>query len=83
MRPRRTPSCNVVYELAGGNEDNSLWVNKTTMEETGEPVIASTWVPSEEERQQIAEGANVQLIVWGEAQPPVAVATTDEELGKG
>lgn len=77
MRPRRTPSSNKVYRLVGGNEDNDLWVQAGPMEGTNEPVIASTWELSPEERQEIADGA-----VWGTAQPPVAVVTTDEPLGK-
>lgn len=80
MRPRRTHSSNKVFRLGAGNEDNDLWVQLGEID--GEVVIASTWEPSEDERREIAEGANVQLIVWGAGHPPVAIATTGEALGK-
>lgn len=83
MRPRRTPSSNKVFRLMGGNEDNDLWVRQTLMEGTNEPVIVSTWEISAKEREEIAAGANVELIIWGTEQPPVALVPTDEKLGSG
>lgn len=79
MRPRRTHLSNQVFRLAGGNEDNDLWV-------TGEssdlgPVIRSTWEPTDDERTAIAAGENIELVVWGDGHPPVAVHTTGVALG--
>lgn len=82
MRPRRTPSSNKVFRLVGGTEDNDLWV-RLDVDEHEQPVICSTWEPTDEERQAIAEGENVELIVWGRGTPPVALRTTPETLGKG
>lgn len=82
MRPRRTHRSNATYVLEGGNEDNDLWVERTTMEGSDDPIIASVFVPTDEEREAIARGENVKLLIWGTAQPPVAVITTDEPLGK-
>lgn len=81
MKPRRTPSSNTVFSLPGGTEDNDLWVRRDVL--AGEPVICSVWVPTDEERAAIAGGANIELIVWGEGTPPVALRTTPEQPGRG
>lgn len=81
MKPRRTHSSNQVYRLAGGTEDNDLWVRRS-QPEGEETILYSTWEPNTEERAAIAAGANIQLAVWGPEHPPVAVGTTDEPLGK-
>jgi hypothetical protein len=45
-------------------------------------VICSVWEPTAGEREAIAPGANIELIVWGTGTPPVAMTTTDAPLGK-
>lgn len=82
MKPRRTPSSNKVYRLPGGTEDNDLWVRVDRHAETGDAVVCSTWELSEDERDEIASGANVELVIWGLAVPPVAMHTTDEPLDR-
>lgn len=82
MKPRRTHDSNRVYRLAGGNEDNDLWVMETfDSENPAVTVILSVWEPTDAERALIAAGANVELAVWG-GQPPVAVQVTEVPLGK-
>lgn len=81
MRPRRTPQSNSVFRLPGGTEDNDLWVEKGQID--GEAVIRSLWVPTEEERRAIAEGANLELVTWGAGTPPVSLATTGKRPGRG
>jgi hypothetical protein len=81
MNPRRTPSSNQVFRLPGGTEDNDLWVRRDHHED-GSPLIRSTWELSDQEREEITAGANVELIVWGAGTPPVALRTTDEPLGR-
>lgn len=81
MRPRRTPYSNQVFRLAGGTEDNDLWVERTTS--AGEPIIRSVWELDADERRKVAEGHNIYLIVWGNGTPPVALGVTDDELGRG
>jgi hypothetical protein len=77
IKPRRTHLSNVVWELPGGTEDNSLWAYNT---EDGQ--VISTWVPTDEQRARIAEGANIDLHVWG-GMPPVALLVNDRTpLGK-
>jgi hypothetical protein len=80
VKPRRTHESNGVFRLEGGTEDNDLWVtrNVTTRDE---PVICSVWEPTEDERRRLAEGANVELVVWGTATPPVAMHLTSVPLG--
>lgn len=80
MKPRRTVESNAVYCLVGGTEDNDLWVHQSL--EEGMPVIASVWEPTREERAAIADGANIELVVWS-AQPPVLLRTTNVQLGRG
>lgn len=95
MKPRRTPRSNKVFRLVGGTEDNDLWVETTTHEglpcitlhvhkglEDEHPVVTSTWELTPEERELIAAGQNIELTVWGEGTPPVALCVTDEPLGK-
>jgi hypothetical protein len=40
------------------------------------------WEPTPEEREAIANGENIRLIIWGKTILPVAIDTTDEALGK-
>lgn len=77
MKPRRTHTSNQVYRLAGGNEDNDLWVHIDEAQST----VSSVWELTAEDRALIAAGANVQLTVWG-GQPPVAMRVVDTPLGK-
>lgn len=81
MKPRRTVVSNRVFRLPGGTEDNDLWVY-ADIDTRGEPVIRSTWVPTEDERKAIAEGQNIELVVWGAGHPPVNMQLTDVPLGK-
>lgn len=78
MNTRRTHNSNFTFRLEGGTEDNDLWVHRD--EENG--LITSTWVPTDEERVAIANGENIELIVWGQGHPPVALRTTTVALGK-
>lgn len=93
MKPRRTWFSEKVLRLEGGTEDNDLWYriqpDATGGPHDGHPVVVTVWEPSEEERKRIAGGENVMLMVWGLkgpsgeiTQPPVAVSTTDEPLGR-
>lgn len=81
MRPRRTVESNQVFRLAGGTEDNDLWT-RVARDEDGLQVVISTWEPTDEERSAIAAGANIELCVWG-GQPPVSLAVTQVQLGRG
>lgn len=80
MKPRRTHFSNFTFVLDGGTEDNDLWVEATTSDQG--PCLKSVWEPTDEEREKIAKGENVYLVVWGEGHPPVALGVTDEPLGK-
>lgn len=81
MKPRRTIHSEKVYRLPGGNEDNDLWTYE--VEDTdSHPVTCSVWVPDDAERERIANGENIRLMIWGRGIPPVALDLTDEALGK-
>lgn len=81
MRPRRTHLSTNVYRLEGGTEDNDLWTTLYGPADGG-PAIGSTWEPTVAERAAIANGANIELLVFGDAQPPVNVRLSEYPLGK-
>jgi hypothetical protein len=81
VRPRRTYESVRAIGLEGGNEDNDLWVS-LKRDDNDYPIISSVWEPTDEERQQIAEGANIELLVWAIQTPPVAIDVTHVPLGK-
>lgn len=80
MKPRRTHLSNQVFRLPGGTEDNDLWVY-LDQHTDGSPLIRSCWVPTDEEREAIVAGANIELIVWGAGHPPVAMGVVRYPLG--
>lgn len=82
MRVRRTPSSNCVFALPGGTEDNDAWVTIGT-DDQGADVIRLTFELEPADRHRISRGDNIELIIWGRGMPPVAMQTTDEELGRG
>lgn len=80
MKPRRTVSSKHVLSLQGGNEDNDLWVAVSEADD-GTPVICSTWELTARERERIAAGENVELVVFGAAHPPVLLRLTNVSIG--
>lgn len=81
MRPRRTVRSNFTFVLAGGNEDNDLWA-ETGVDEDGFSTVATTWVPTDEERAAIAGGANIEVKLWSRTHPAIAVGTNTYPLGR-
>jgi hypothetical protein len=81
INPRRFKSATNVWRLEGGNEDNDLWALNEIDGALG-PTVTSVFVPTDEQRRQIADGVNIALTVLG-GQPPVILRLTDEPLGKG
>lgn len=77
MKPRRTPTTDVVYRHPQGNEDNDLWCQRV---EAG--LVRSVWVPDDDERKAISEGGNVELWIYNEPIPPVAMTVTKEQPGR-
>lgn len=74
MRPRRFPEANLVYELPGGNEDNSLWCERVQLGR-----IYSEWELTDDERQAIAAGARIWLQIWNEPIPPVSLGVVSRD----
>ena len=72
MRPRRVPTSTSVFRLAGGNEDNDLWVRKGSTD--GDPWIESVWELDEDERAAVAAGGTIELRTYGAGTPPVSLA---------
>lgn len=50
--------------------------------QAGRAVLASVWVPTDDERKAIANGSNIELVVWGSGHPPVGMGVTEVELFK-
>ena len=73
MKARRTTETNRCFVLPGGNEDNDLWV-QDAVDPGGHPVICSYWFPNDDEKQRIMNDEAIELIVWGNGHPPVALA---------
>lgn len=81
MKARRTHTSNTVYRLPGGTEDNDLWVTVYGPDEGG-PALGSVWVPTDDERQAIADGANIELVTFGTGTPPVALRIDNTPIGR-
>ncbi len=73
MKPTKTPLTNCIFKLPGGTDDNHLPV-QVAVDQEHRPVLVSVWAPTEDERQAIARGANIELCIWGAEQPPVSLA---------
>lgn len=79
MKPTKTPHTEVNFELEGGTPENDLPATVYDADRGG-PCFGSTWVPTDDERTQIALGANIELIVWGTRHPPVAIRLADYKV---
>lgn len=81
MKGIKTENSNHNFGPPNGHEDSvddlpCEWVE----DEEGNRVVRSVWKISDEERQMIANGANILLDLWWiGAFPPVAVGVTDEK----
>lgn len=80
MRAVQFPGATTVYKLPGGTEANDLWV------ETIGDVSVTEWVLSPAEREAIAVGGRVQLVIHSHILPAFGMAaivrgTNGELLG--
>lgn len=82
MQAKRTQFTDKVLKLPGGTEDNDLWYYAMQAAEAQgvSVVICTVWVPTQAERERIAKGENIRLIVWGVRHPPVSMDLTDERV---
>jgi hypothetical protein len=81
MKPRRTHDSTNCLSLPGGNEDNDLWIERAN-DGDGGVILCSVWEPTPDERERIAAGENVELLLWSPVHPPVSLRTTGVALGK-
>lgn len=79
MRARNFLTANKVYELKGGDRSNDLHVLEGVHPDWG-PCITSVWVPTDEERQKIADGHNIELTTLGRRTPPLMMTITNVQL---
>lgn len=71
--------------MEGGTEDNDLWAHFVPQEAKGHLVVnvlATVWVPTDEERARIAAGSNIRLLMMARRPQPVEMDLTDEPIGK-
>lgn len=84
MRPIRTTDCNATLTLPGGTQDNDLPAvrglvydaSRGQTETDASRGFVTRWMPDEAEARQLEAGGMVQLTVWGNGHPPVAVSVT-------
>lgn len=79
MKPVRTPYATMTYRVPNGDPKSDLPV-EPRLDETRGVTLTSTWELTDAERRSIAAGADVELIVWGHAHPPVALAVSTVRL---
>lgn len=80
MHPIRTPSLDGTYR-GNGEDVGDLPFRRDVIVVNGGPMtaIAAVWTLSEREREQIANGANIELRIIGmEPIPPTEVLVTEE-----
>lgn len=84
MRAVKTENSNHNFGPPEGTPEGEIldlpceWVEDPN---NGNRVVRSVWQISENERQMIANGANIQLDVWWiGAFPPVVMSVTDEKV---
>jgi hypothetical protein len=77
-KPVVTETTTSVFKLPGGTDENDLPVEHTVSEE-GQPILLSTWELDEEERKLVASGSKIQLLLWGQGHPPVAIRVEGSE----
>lgn len=78
MDPVRTEHTERTIKLPGGSDANDL--PAYTMPTEHGNTICSVWKPTLEERERIANGENIRLIVWAQQTPPVAMDVTAEKV---
>jgi hypothetical protein len=72
MESRKTNSCNFIWKLPGGDERNNLH-GYHGADDRGNKVCVGVFIPTPEERAQIAAGGNIGVVIWGETVPPMGV----------
>lgn len=74
MEPIKTPDTNMNFTSEA--EEVLDLPARVERDEDGAPIIRSTWELTEIEREQVAEGAHVELGVWGSQPPPASLRVT-------
>lgn len=72
MKPAILDRPDIIFRLVGGTDENNLHVERA-LDSGQQPVLVSTWELSDEERDLLASGSRIQLVVWGLTHPPVAL----------
>lgn len=82
MRPVKTPESNQNYELPGGTKDNDLPVERIVTpvkDNLSVVVVRSTWELDTDDLMLLARSHRIELSIWGEPIPPVAMAVLPGE----
>lgn len=85
MKPVRTTESNVTLTLPGGTDENDLPAVRAMLMDSSRGQTkkdaalgwVTTWMPDEAEARKLEAGACVELSVWGEGHPAVALSVTD------
>ena len=78
VKPVRTPESNLCYRLPSGDEENDLPCERVPLKEPDESgrvptAIRSTWELDSDDMAAVMQTRRVELTVWGEPVPPVAL----------
>lgn len=73
MRPVKVAQSNIVYRGPTA-EIGDLWCERVSPGQ-----IASVWEPSDEERELLAAGGRIELLLWSEPIPPISLAVLAAE----
>lgn len=71
MRPTYFREANDVLKAPEGQED--YVVDLPIFRNAQAQTVTSLWMPSDEEREIIANGGGVVFTAWGQTHPPVAI----------
>lgn len=74
MKPITTPETNITFNAAEGDEENVLPLPAVQRPEDSIPGIYSTWELTDEEREQIAAGAHIEIGMAAIKPVPVGLA---------
>lgn len=73
LRPVRHEHSNIIMLAPPGTAISDLHA-ELVADEDRNPIVLSTWELTAEQRQRVAEGAQVTLMIWEYPMPPVALA---------
>lgn len=79
MQPSHFRQANLVLKAPPGEEENV--VDLPVFANRDENTVTSLWLPTDEEREIIAQGGGIAVTIWGLTHPPVMVGAARLDYG--